>query len=105
VLVIDRKLFKDDNVRMFVGVVEAIEAGALRAKGFPFHLNPYEITATELPRDPRVRLVSLTAGELVYLLPREIDLARLQLRRSPKALTLTDGQHFALDLSEWLERL
>jgi hypothetical protein len=105
VLIIDRKLFKDDNVRMFVGVVEAIDGAVLRVKGCPFHLNPYEITWTERPGDERLRIVPLSSGAQIYVLSREVDLAKLQLRRSPKALTLTDGHLVSLDLRDWLERL
>jgi hypothetical protein len=104
VLVIDRKLFKDDNTRLFVGMVEEYDATAMRVVGYPFHLNPYEISGTERHGDQRVRLISLTAGDMIYLLPRELDVAKLQLRRSPKSLMLTDGEEMSLDLSEWLVR-
>lgn len=105
VLIIDRKLFKDDNMGLFVGIIEEAESGVVRAKGFPFHLNPYEIAGVELPGDERVRLISLMAGDLIYLLPPDVEITKLQLRRSPKSLTLTDGRLMSLDLSEWLERL
>jgi hypothetical protein len=104
VLIIDRKLFKDDNTRLFVGVVEEYDEMAIRVRGFPFHLSPYEISGTERHGDERVRIISLGGGDLIYILPRELDISRLQLRRSPKSLMLTDGEGLSLDLSEWLVR-
>jgi hypothetical protein len=105
VLIIDRKLYKDDNMRLFVGVIEAHAEGVIRVHGYPFHLNPYEIAGAERHGDARTRLLSLIAGDLIYILPRELEVAKLQLRRSPKSLMLTDGEAMSLDLSEWLVRL
>ena len=105
VLIIDRKLFKDDNTRLFVGVVEEYDEAAMRVRGVPFHLSPYEISGAERHGDERVRLVSLSAGDLIYLLPRELEVSKVQLRRSPKALMLTDGEGLMLDLGEWLPRV
>ena len=105
ILVVDRKLFRDDNTRLFIGVVEDYDAGVVRLRGYAYHINPYEITGTERRAEERVRIVSLSAGDIVYVLPREIDLAALQVRRSPKTLLLADGQSLLFDLSEWLYRV
>jgi len=105
VLIIDRKLYKDDNMRLFVGVVEGYDEAVMRVQGYPFHLNPYEISGSERHGELRTRLVSLTAGDLIYMLPRDLDVAKLQLRRSPKSLMLTDGEKMSMDLSEWLVRM
>src|SRR5208282_2487382 len=102
VLIIDRKLFKDDNTRFFVGFIEEYDELAMRVRGFPFHLSPYEISGAERHGEERVRVVSMGAGDLIYLLPRELDISKVQLRRSPKSLMLTDGEAMSLDLSEWL---
>jgi hypothetical protein len=104
VLVIDRKLFKDDNTRFFVGMIEECDEQAMRVRGFPFHLSPYEVSGAERHGEERVRIISLAAGDLIYLLPRELDCAKLQMRRSPKSLILTDAEEYSLDLSEWLLR-
>ena len=94
VLVIDRKLFKDDNTRFFVGFIEEYDELAMRVRGFPFHLNPYEVSGAERHGEERVRIISLAAGDLIYLLPRELDCAKLQMRRSPKSLILSDGEQY-----------
>jgi hypothetical protein len=104
VLLIDRKLFRDDNTRIFVGVVEEYDDGVIRARGYSFHMSSYEIAGTERHSEERVRVISISSGDVVYLLPREIDVAKLQIRRSPKAMTLTDGQMFTVDLTEWVLR-
>jgi hypothetical protein len=105
VLIIDRKLFKDDNTRLFVGVVEEYDESAIRVRGYPFHLSPYEISGAERHGDERIRIVPLAAGDLIYLLPRELDISKVQLRRSPKSLILNAGEAMSLDLSEWLLRV
>jgi hypothetical protein len=105
IVVVDKKLFRDDNTRVFVGVVEEYDEGVVRARGFAYHVNPYEVAGTERAAgEERVRVVSLSSESLFYLLPREVDVAKLQLRRSPKAMLLTDGT-VTLDLSDWLLRV
>ena len=104
IVLVDRKLFRDDNTRIFVAVVEEYDDSVVRARGYSFHLSPYEIAGTERHSDERVRVISLASGDVAYLLPREIDVSKLHIRRSPKAMTLTDGEMFTLDLTEWLLR-
>ncbi len=103
VVVVDKKLFKDDNTRIFVGVVEEYDEAVIRARGFSYHVNPYEIAGTERAGEERVRVVSLVGDSLFYLLPREVDVSKIQLKRSPKAMVLTDGT-ITLDLTDWLLR-
>ncbi len=104
IVLIDRKLFRDDNTRIFVGLVEEYDDGVVRARGYSFHISPYEIAGIERHGEERVRVISLSSGDVTYLLPREIDVSKLQIRRSPKAMTLTDGEMFTLDLTEWMLR-
>jgi hypothetical protein len=105
VLIIDRKLFKDDNTRFFVGVIEEYDTVAVRLRGYPFHLSPYEISGAERHGEERIRVISMSAGDLIYLMPRELDTSKVHLRRSPKSLMMTDGEAFTVDLSEWLLRV
>jgi len=103
VVVVDKKLFRDDNTRVFVGVAEECDGGVVRARGYSYHVNPYELAGSERAGEERVRIFSLNSDCLIYLLPREIDISRIQLKRSPKAMVLTDGA-FTLDLSDWMLR-
>ncbi len=104
IVVVDRKLFRDDNTRLFVGLVEEAHEQVVRARGYAYHINPYEVAGTERRAEERLRIVSLTAGDIIYTLPREVDIGELQVRRSPKSLVLTDGKSLMMDLSEWLYR-
>jgi len=103
-LIIEPRLYKDDNTRMLVGIVEEYDQSIIRLRGFPFHLNPYEISGSERHGEERVRLVSLASGYIIYQLPQELDVSKLMLRRSPKSLMLCEGDNMSLDLSEWLTR-
>ena len=102
-LIVDKRLFKDDNTRLFVGVVEEFAGETLRCRGFSFHVSPYEVSGAERRGEERVRIITLAAGDIIYVLPREQDLTRLQLKRSPKSMQLTDGT-FAMDLSDFMLR-
>ncbi|MCL5043728.1 MAG: hypothetical protein M1336_00310 [Deltaproteobacteria bacterium] len=104
IVVVDRKHFRDDNTLIFVGVVEDYADRAVRARGLQFHVSPYEVAGSEKPSEERVRLFSLDGDNATYLLPKTVEIARLQLRRSPKSLVLTDGSAAILDMSDWLLR-
>jgi hypothetical protein len=103
IVVIDRRLFRDDNTRIFVAVVEEFDEGVIRARGFVYHLSPYEVSGTERRGEERTRVITLASGDIIYLLPRDQDVAKLQLKRSPKSLMLSDGV-FTLDLTDFLLR-
>ncbi|HEY2664233.1 MAG TPA: hypothetical protein VGI47_07830 [Candidatus Binataceae bacterium] len=104
IVVIDRKLFRDDNTRLFIGVVEHYENGIARVSGFGYHISPYEVAGTERRAEERTRLIPVSWWDVVYVLPKEIEIGELQLRRSPKSLVLTDGKSLMMDLSDWLYR-
>ncbi len=104
ILVVDKRVFRDDNTRLFVGVVEEFAQDVIRARGFSFHVSPYEVSGSERRGEERVRLITPAAGDIIYVLAREQDLAKLQLKRSPKSMQLTDGLHFAMDLSDLMLR-
>ncbi|HKM99589.1 MAG TPA: hypothetical protein VJX23_03680 [Candidatus Binataceae bacterium] len=103
VVIIDKRLFRDDNTRIFVGIVEECDDRSIRARGYGYHVNPYEVAGQERRGEERVRIISPPAGDIIFLLPRDQDISKLQLKRSPRAMSLTDGQ-FAMDLSDFLLR-
>lgn len=102
-VIIDKKLFRDDNTLVFVCVVEEYEEQTIRARGFSYHINPYEVAGTERASEERVRVVPMSGTSVCYVLPEEIEIERLQLKRSPKMIVLTDGT-MTLDLSESMLR-
>jgi hypothetical protein len=103
IVVIEKRLFRDDNTRIFVAVVEDIAGDVIRARGFGYHVSPYEVAGMERRGEERVRLISIAAGDTVFILPPDQDISRLQLKRSPKSMNLTDGT-YAMDLSDFLLR-
>ena len=70
IVLIDRRLFKDDNTRIFVGIVEQTEGVLVRARGFVFHVSSYEVAGQERRGEERVRVFSMGSGDIVYLLPQ-----------------------------------
>ncbi|MCB0404421.1 MAG: hypothetical protein KDD51_06515 [Bdellovibrionales bacterium] len=102
VLVVHRRLYAEDSPRFFVGTVDAFNenSGLLRVTGHSFAPND----GGELMRkpQPRTKVLALTSGTMiVYILPMDTDLARLQVKRDPTGRDrLTDGKAFSLDVSE-----
>ncbi len=103
IVLIDRRLFKEDNTRIFVGIVETTDGVLIRARGYVFHVSSYEVAGQERRGEERLRVFSMGSGDIVYLLPPGQDISRLMLKRSPKSMTLSDGQ-YAMDLSDFLLR-
>jgi hypothetical protein len=104
ILIVDRRLFREDTTRLFVGVVEACDAYLVRARGYTYFVDPYQVGGVGRRIEERVRLVSLLAGEVIYVLPAGTEVSSVQIKCSPKSLVLTDNKNVALDLSEWLYR-
>jgi len=103
IVLIDRRLFKDDNTRIFVGNVEETDGTLVRARGFVFHVSSYEVAGQERRGEERTRVFSMGAGDIEKKLPKNLDISKLMLKRSPKSMTLSDGT-YALDLSDFLLR-
>jgi hypothetical protein len=101
VLVAQRRLFPRDQPRFFIGRVDAYEAGIVKATGHTFSRDL--LTGVMLEKaDARTKLISLSSGTLiVYQLPDSIALEKLDLIAEDGRLTLTDGQEFVMNLSEF----
>ena len=104
IVLIDRRLFKDDNTRIFVGIIEQTDGVLVRARGFVFHVSAYDVAGQERRGEEIERVFSMGSGDIVYLLPKDQDISRLMLKRSPKSMTLSDGV-YAMDLSDFLLRV
>ncbi|MGH7812820.1 MAG: hypothetical protein ACREQI_02290 [Candidatus Binataceae bacterium] len=103
VVIIDRKLFVDDILRIFAGIVDSCEGPIIRVRGYLFHVSPYDVGGAERRGEERTRITSLESGDLIFALPLEVEPSRLLLKRSPKAMSLSDGA-FAMDLTDFLYR-
>ncbi|MDA1162965.1 MAG: hypothetical protein O3B13_07675 [Planctomycetota bacterium] len=104
VLVVHRRLFERDDNRLFVGEVEAMNDGVFRTTGYTFVRDTLGGTIRR-KSDPRTKLLSLTSGTLiVYVLPAELDLSRVEIQCEETEVWLTDGNDFSMNLSEWTHR-
>lgn len=84
--------------------MEAFEAGIVRVSGYSFVRDSLD-GAVCRKHEPRTKLLSLTSGTLlVYLLPRGLDLEKVQLHWEDADIRLSDGSGFSMNLSEWLHR-
>ena len=100
-VVVHRRLFERDSSRFFVGCVEGYDAGIVRVTGYTFVRDPVAGTVTR-KNDSRTKLFSLSSGTLmVYVLPRDLEIAAVRLVAEESSLTLTAGSSFRMDLSEW----
>lgn len=100
-LVVHRRLYERDGSRFFVGCVDAYEAGIVRVTGYTFVRDPIAGTVSR-KNDARTKLFSLSSGTLmVYVLPRDLEVASVRLVAEESSLALTAGSTFRMDLSEW----
>jgi hypothetical protein len=99
---ITRRLFEGDLRRHFAGEVQAVTESAARVEGYVFVFDP---PSSQFIRRPelRVRIISLVdSGNILTVLPRDIELADLAYRMSEdKRLVVTDGRSFHLDINEF----
>jgi hypothetical protein len=101
ILVAQRRLFPRDQPRFFIGRVDAYESGIVKATGHTFARDL--LTGDMLEKaDARTKLISLSSGTLiVYQLPDQIALEKLDFFAVNGCLTLSDGQGFVMNLSEF----
>ena len=99
IFVVERRLFKDDLRRHFVGEVELCTNVGFRAKGYPFYYHEAERSYVRKAR-PRTRAFTFNSNLIIYLLPRDSDIESVNYVATEKKLTLTDRRSFELDVSD-----
>jgi hypothetical protein len=89
--VIERRAFDGDVRRHFVGEVEMADESAVRAVGYTFVCNT--MTGNFDRREPaRTRIIPLTsAGLVVYVIPREIDVRAVRYEWASGRLVVRAG--------------
>jgi hypothetical protein len=102
--VIHRRNLEHEPHRHFVGEVEDYQGGVARVSG---HLYTVDREQGGFIRRPerRVRLISIAAGDtFVNVIPESVDLDKISYHQEKKAIRVTDGSDWYLDLSEvaWL---
>lgn len=99
--VIHRRHYEKDQHRHFIGVVEAYEAGVARIVGNVFTVDTTKFQYIRRP-ETRTRIVSLIAGDvLVNVLPATVQLDKVIYKQEKKAVRVTDGSDWFLDISEF----
>jgi hypothetical protein len=99
--IIHRRRFVKEPHRHFVGVVDAYENGVARVTGYIFSVDQGKAKFLRRP-DPRTRLVSVVSGEiLLNVLPPSVNLEKIQYHQEPKAVRVSDGSDWHLDISEF----
>jgi hypothetical protein len=99
--IIHRRVYEKDHHRHFVGVVDQYEGGVARVTGHVYTVDPVKFTFMRRP-EIRTRLVSVVSGDvLVNILPAKVNLEKIYYKQERKAVRVTDGSDWHLDLSEY----
>jgi hypothetical protein len=100
ILVAHRRLFEKDEVRFFVGRVDAYEAGVVKSTGHTYVRDAAGGRVIEKAEE-RTKILSLASGTLlVYQLPDDVALEALKFVAAEGRVTLTDGKEFMMNLAE-----
>ena len=102
--VIHRRNLEHEPHRHFIGEVEDYQGGVARVAG---HLYVVDREAGGFVRRPerRVRLISIVAGDtFINVIPETVNIENISYKQEKKAIRVTDGSAWHLDLSEvaWL---
>ena len=99
-LVCYRRLFQNDEIRFFLGVVDDYESGLVKLTGHSFLRDSITGQMTE-KSGQTTKIMSLSSGSLiVYLLPDSVNLETLHFVQQKMRLSLVDNSGFSLDLTE-----
>jgi hypothetical protein len=99
--VIHRRNYEKDLHRHFIGVVDAYDLGVARISGNVYTVDSVKFSFVKRP-EPRTRLVSVVSGEvLINIIPPSVDLSKITYKQERKAVRVTDGSDWHLDLSEF----
>jgi len=99
--IIHRRIYEKDHHRHFIGVVDGYEQGVARVTGNVYTVDPTKFTYMKRP-EMRTRLVSVVSGDiLMNVIPASVDLDKITYKQERKAVRVTDGSEWYLDLSEY----
>jgi hypothetical protein len=99
--VIHRRIYEKDHHRHFIGVVEAYDLGVARITGHVYTVDSVKFSFVKRP-ELRTRLVSVVSGDvLINIIPPAVNLDKITYKQERKAVRVTDGSDWHLDLSEY----
>ncbi len=98
--VIHRRKMDREPHRHFIGVVEAYENGVARVTGNVYTVDTVKSAFFRRP-DKRTRILAISSGDLIVnVLPAEVNLDKIVYKLEKKAVRVTDGSNWYLDISE-----
>jgi hypothetical protein len=99
--IIHRRHYEKDRHRHFVGVVDEYDQGMARVTGHVYTVDAGKFAFVKR-EEIRTRLVSVVSGDvLLNILPAKVDLSKIVYKQERKAVRVTDGSDWYLDLSEF----
>lgn len=99
--IIHRRLYEKDNHRHFIGVVDSYEMGVARITGHVYTVDTIKFNFVKRP-EVRTRLVSVVSGDVLFnIIPAKVNLEKITYKQERKAVRVTDGSDWHLDLSEY----
>ena len=102
VLVVHRRLYADDPIRYFAGMVEGYEAGVARVTGYSWIADPFGGWVVR-KEERRTKILSISSGTLlVYQLPSDIRVEDIRIERDKSGQIALSAQKFRMDLTERL---
>ena len=100
--VIHRRHFEKDPRRHFVGQVESYENGIARASGCVFVVDDLNKHMFVKRPDRRIKLLPIVSGDvIVNILPQHLDLDQVHYQLKDRALLVTDGDSWSMDVKEF----
>jgi hypothetical protein len=100
--VIHRRYFEKDARRHFVGEVESYEHGIARASGYVFVVDDLNKHMFVKRPDRRTKLIPISSGEaIVNVIPESVDVERVAYELKDRALHVTDGNSWRIDVKEF----
>jgi hypothetical protein len=100
IFVAHRRLYEEDEVRFFVGRVDAYAEGLVKVTGRSYVRDIMNGRMIE-KAEKRTKILSLSSGTLlVYQIPEAVALDALKFVYEEEHLSLTDGKDFTMNLTE-----
>ena len=99
--VIERRGFDSDLRRHFIGTVERVETGAIRAVGYTFIFDSHTDTYVR-SREKRTRILPTgSSGFIINVAPLGTKVEEARYVDSDGHLTVTDHRNFSLSVNEF----
>lgn len=102
--IIHRRALEHEPHRHFIGEVDDYQSGVVRVVGYIYTVDR-EIGSFIRRPGKRIRIISVASGDtFVNVIPDTVDLENITYQQEKKAIRVSDGSDWFLDISEvaWL---